>query len=224
MIAPDYWFAHNINGWRVYNLTTAWLESFSQLSAYAEDYKQHWAPGAAERTWLQADLAKYPTTPKIAVFHYPLYSAVHYPGAIQDGQLTRPTDGSQSVEDLLASNKVKLVLNGHSHIYERNNPHNGLVSIISGGGGGNLGPVDSSTTSSTSECAQTYPDTGRRVVALALGWSSTGGSSCNTAKPTSAAQVYHFLRVTVTSGNKPTATVEAINSLGGIIDSTTVRG
>jgi hypothetical protein len=69
-------------------------------------------------------------------------------------------------------------------------------------------------------CAQTYPDTGVAVVAVARGWSSSGGSACNgAAKPTSAAQVYHYLRVTLGTG---TAKVEAIDSTGAIFDMTTV--
>jgi hypothetical protein len=214
--APDYWFAYNVNGWRIYNLTAAWGSTFTTgTSAYAEDYKQHWAPGAPERTWLTNDLAANATKRKIAIFHYPLYSAVRT-GDVQDTFLTAPTDQSESLEHLLARSNVKLVLNGHSHVYERNNPHNGLVSIISGGGGATLSPVDTGT---AAKCAQVYPDTGQRVVAFARGWSSSGGSACNTTAPTSAAQVYHYLRVTLSS---TTATVQAIDSTGAIFDTATV--
>jgi len=211
---PDYWFAINVAGWRVYLLTAAWSNTVTPGGTpFSEDYTRHWAPGTAQRTWLATDLAANPGMPKIAVFHYPLYSAVHQ-GDIQDTYLTNPPDGSQSVESLLASNGVKLVLNGHSHVYERNNPHNGMVSIISGAGGAALSPVD------RRNCPQTYPDTGQPVVAFAWGWSSTGGSSCNGApKPTSASQVFHTLRITL---NGPTASVQAVNSLGQVIDSTTV--
>ena len=119
--APDYWFASTVAGWRIYNLTAAWGQTLSTGNTpYAEDYARHWAPGAAERTWLTNDLAANPTVPKIAVFHFPLYSAVRT-GDIADPFLTAPTDGSQSLEALLATNNVKLVLNGHSHVYERNN-------------------------------------------------------------------------------------------------------
>ena len=214
--APDYWFAYNVNGWRIYNLTAAWGATITTgTSAYAEDYKQHWAPGAPERTWLANDLAAHAATRKIAIFHYPLYSAVRT-GDVQDTFLTAPSDLSESLEHLLASSNVKLVLNGHSHVYERNNPHNGLVSIISGGGGATLSSVDSGT---AAKCAQTYADTGQRVVAFARGWSSAGGSACNTTKPTSAAQVYHYLRVALTG---TTATVQAIDSTGAVFDSVTV--
>jgi hypothetical protein len=176
----------------------------------------HWAPGAAERTWLTRDLTANPAMPKIVVMHYPLYSAVRS-GDVQDRYLTAPPDGSQSVEDLLATHNVKLVLNGHSHIYQRNRPHHGLVSIISGGGGAGLNPVDVTV---GGKCSQTYPDTGGAVVAVARGWSSNGGSACNgAAKPTSAAQVYHYVRVTLGSS---TAKVEAIDSTGTVFDTTTV--
>jgi hypothetical protein len=213
--APDYWFAYNVNGWRIYNLTAAWSATFSTGgSAYAEDYKQHWAPGAAERTWLTNDLAANAATPKIAIFHYPLYSAVRT-GDVQDSFLTAPTDQSESLEHLLARSNVKLVLNGHSHVYERNNAHNGLVSIISGGGGATLSPVDND---GAARCIQTYPDTGQRVVAFARGWNSAGGSACNTSRPTSAAQVYHYLRVTLAGS----ATVQAIDSNGTVFDTVAI--
>lgn len=212
---PDYWYAFNVRGWRLYILTAAWSDS-SVRDPYAVDYKQHWAPGAAERTWLTNDLTANAAIPKIAVMHYPLYSAVRH-GDVQDTYLTAPPDGSQSVESLLASHNVKLVLNGHSHIYERNRPHRGMVSIVTGGGGAGLNPVD---TTIGGRCSQTYPDTGGAVVAVARGWSSTGGSACNgAAKPTSTAQVYHYVRVTLGTG---TAKVEAIDSTGAIFDTTTV--
>jgi hypothetical protein len=213
---PDYWFAFNVSGWRIYILTAAWGVTVTTGStAYAEDYKRHWAPGAAERTWLTNDLAAHASTPKIAVLHYPLYSAVRT-GDVADDYLTAPPDGTSSVESLLASNNVKLALNGHSHVYERNNPHHGMVSMISGGGGAGLSPVDVGT---EAKCAQVFPDTHQRVVAFARGWSPFGGSACNTSTPTSPAHVYHFLRVTLGAG---TATVEAIDSTGAIFDTTTV--
>ncbi len=212
---PDYWYAFNVHGWRIYILTAAWSDG-GATDAYATDYRQHWAPGAAERSWLTNDLAANPAMPKIAVMHYPLYSAVRV-GDIQDSYLTAPPDGSQSFENLLASSNVKLLLNGHSHVYQRNWPHHGMVSIISGGGGAGLNPVDASL---GGRCSQVYADTRSPVVAVARGWSTNGGSACNgAAKPTSAAQVYHYLRITLATA---TAKVEAINSGGTIFDTVTV--
>jgi hypothetical protein len=215
LTAPDYWFAYNVGDWRIYNLTAAWGNTFTTGSSpYAEDYKRHWAPGAPERTWLTNDLTAHPLMPKIAIFHFPLWSAVRT-GDIQDSYLTTPMDGSRSVENPLATHNVKLALNGHSHIYQRNHPHHGMVSIISGGGA-TLSPIDSRT---GGLCSQTYPDTGRPVVAFARGWSSTGGSACTTTKPTSATQVYHTLRVTLSGSS---ATVRAVDSTGTIFDRTTI--
>lgn len=212
---PDYWYAFNARGWRIYILTAAWTEG-GVTDPYAVDYKVHWAPGAAERTWLTNDLTVNAAMPKIAVMHFPMYSAVRS-GDVQDSYLTAPPDGSESVESLLASHNVKLLLNGHSHIYERNHAHHGMVSIVTGGGGARLNPVDASP---GGKCSQVYPDTGDPVVAVARGWSSTGGSACNgAAKPTSAAEVYHYVRVTLGSG---TAKVEAIDSSGVIFDSAIV--
>jgi hypothetical protein len=215
LTVPEYWYAFNDRGWRIYTLTAAWGSTYTTGgSAYAEDYKQHWAPGAAERTWLSKDLAAHPSTPKIVVFHFPLYSAVSS-GDVQDRYLTAPPDGTQSLESQLSSNNVKLVVNGHSHIYERNNVHNGLTSVITGGGGGDPSPVTATGTA----CTQTYPGSTTRVVAKAIGWGSTGGSACNTTKPTSIAKVYHYLLVTLSSGS---ASVTAIDSTGATIDSFSV--
>ncbi|HEX8094140.1 metallophosphoesterase family protein [Jatrophihabitans sp.] len=213
---PDYWYAFNAHGWRIYILTAAWSDT-GVSNPYAVDYKVHWAPGATERSWLTNDLTANSSLPKIVVMHYPMYSAVGVGEDVQDSYLTAPTDGSQSVENLLASHNVKLLLNGHSHIYERNRPHHGMVTVISGGGGADLSGVD---TTIGGRCSQTYPDTGGAVVAVARGWTSSGGSACNGAAiPTSAAQVYHYVRVTLGSG---TAKVEAINSNGTVFDTTTV--
>jgi hypothetical protein len=217
MIAPDYWYAFNVAGWRIYVLTAAWSDIVTSGSnPYAEDYKRHWAPGAPERTWLAEDLAANVGKLKITVMHYPLYSAVRT-GDSQDTYLTAPPDGSQSVEKLLASHNVKLVLNGHSHIYQRNNVHNGLVSIVSGGGGAALSPVDASP---GGLCSQRYADTAAPVVAVARGWSSVGSACNGAAKPTSSGQVFHYLQVSLTTTS---ATVRAIDSNGSTFDTVTLR-
>ena len=56
-----------------------------------------------------------------------------------------------------------------------------MVLIVIGGGGAGLHPVDASP---GGKCSQVYSDTGEPVVAVARGWSSSGGSACNgAAKP-----------------------------------------
>jgi hypothetical protein len=150
------------------------------------------------------------------VFHYPLYSAAATP-EIGDRYLTTPPDGSESIERLLARNDVKLVLNGHAHIYQRNNPHYGMVSIISGGGGATPVPVGSDTKSG---CAQVYKDTRRGIVAYARGWDAFGGSACNTSRPATRSNVHHYLLVTLETN---TATVQAVDSTGAIFDTATLR-
>jgi hypothetical protein len=79
-----------------------------------------------------------------------------------------------------------------------------VISYVTGGGGGNIQPVAGHGCS--------------RTDAYAIGWaySSRKGSACGAApKPTSDAQVYNFLRLTVSG---LTVTVEPINALGHAFD------
>ncbi len=80
---------------------------------------------------------------------------------------------------------VNLVFNGHAHIYQRNRKSNGIISYITGGGGAKLEPLSGSCSA---------------VDAYAIGWSyaTNTGSACGAAPiPTSIAQVFHFLLVSV---------------------------
>ena len=99
---------------------------------------------------------------------------------------TRSSQGSSSLEGLLAQYGVNVAFNGHSHVYERNiasapgNP----ITYITGGGGATLEPIG--------PC--------HAFDAFGLGWSPTKlkGTSCGGAPaPTSATQVFHFIKVTV---------------------------
>ena len=58
---------------------------------------------------------------KFAFMHYPWYSANS--SQTSDTFMTTVQPGaSESVQQLFADNDVKIVFNGHAHIYERNNP------------------------------------------------------------------------------------------------------
>ena len=99
---------------------------------------------------------------------------------------------------------MRIVFNGHAHIYERNRPSSpGAPVTYVTGGGGTPAPVDGACSA---------------YDAYAIGWSPTKlkGYACGAAsKPTSATQVFHFLRVTV-SGQ--TVTVAPTDELGRTFD------
>lgn len=193
------WYAFTAGNARFYLLDAAWGNSnVGTGTTYSDDYAAHWAPGAPEREWLAADLAAHPTQLKFAFFHYPLY--VDNPTESSDTYL----QGPDSLEGLLADNGVQMVFNGHAHLYERNHPSaDGMpVTYVTGGGGGTPEPI--------SRCTP--------IDAYGIGWSpgSASGSACGSAsRPASAAEVYHFLKVTV-SGD--TVTVTPTNSLGQTFD------
>jgi hypothetical protein len=193
------WYAFTAGNARFYMLDAAWGDSNKGTSTvYGDDYAAHWAPGTPEYQWLANDLAAHPTQLKFAFFHYPLYA--DNPQQDSDTYL----DGPSSLEGLLASNGVQIVFNGHAHIYERNKPSAaGMpVSYVTGGGGGTLQPIGPCTS----------------IDAYGIGWSPTKlkGYSCGGApRPTSASQVFHFLKVTV-SGS--TVTVTPTDSQGNTFD------
>jgi chitodextrinase len=99
-----------------------------------------------------------------------------------------------------------MVFNGHAHIYQRNvAPPGGVISYVTGGGGAQ------STT--VSKCATTD--------AYGIGWSysKNNGNACGAAPaPTDDAQVYHFLKVTITGS---TVTVVPTDSTGHTFDTQT---
>ena len=181
---------------------------------YQVDHDEHWTPASPEYRWLAADLASHPGAVKMAVWHYPLRS--------DNG--TQPSDNylqnsaadpyqSTSLESLLSTNGVKLVFNGHAHTYQRIAPNapGQVVNYVTGGGGGVLEPVLGG-----SVCTGL-----QKVEAIyAIGWSpsSGSGSGCGAPAPQSAAQVYNFLKVTV-SGN--TVTVTPTNAAGQVFDQQT---
>jgi Calcineurin-like phosphoesterase/Purple acid Phosphatase, N-terminal domain len=196
---PTDYFAFNVGQTRFYVLDADWTDSnIGNSTSYGQDYLNHWAAGSAELAWLQNDLATHPGGTKFALFHYPLHS----------DNATESTDtylnGINSLEGLLSNAGVKFVFNGHAHMYQRNNPIMGIVSYVTGGGGATLEPTGGNG------CSQTD--------AYSIGWSPTtgSGSKCGNAPvPTSASQVYHFLKVTV---NGSTVTIAPTNALGQTFD------
>jgi hypothetical protein len=189
------WYAFDAGPARFYILNTAWSDSnIGTATAYKNDYDYHWAPGTPQYEWLVADLAAHPSVLKFAIFHYPLLS--DNPNEATDTYLL----GNSSLEGLLKQNGVDIAFTGHSHIYERNLPSSaGIFNYTTGGGGATIGTLGTCTP----------------LDAYAIKFTTTGKACGSAPVPTSAAQVYHFLKVTVNGTN---VTVTPINSLGQSFD------
>jgi chitodextrinase len=176
-------------------LETSWDEAnVGTASEYQMDYEYHWAPGTAQLEWLEADLAAHPSVLKFAFFHYPIYSDNPFESA------SPYLVGSNRLEGLLKAHGVDLAFTGHAHIYERNLPSpDGLHNYITGGGGAPLGTLGPCTA----------------LDAYAIKFTNTGAACGSAPVPTSAAQVYHFLKVTV---DGTSVRVTPVNSLGQTFD------
>ena len=201
---PSIWYAFTVGDARFYILTAAWANSnVGDGTLYSKDYAAHWLPSSPEYQWLANDLATHPTALKFATFHFPMYS----------DNKSETTDsylhGPGSLGELLTQYGVQFVFNGHAHIYERNYqmPGESFVSYVAGAGGAPLEPL--STTSPFD--------------AYGLGWGNTknkGYATGSAPLPTSKAQVFSFLLVTV-DGTQ--VTVTPINSLGQQFDVVTYQ-
>ena len=72
---PSAWYAFSVGNARFYVLTAAWANSnVGTGTLYSNDYAAHWTPTSAEYQWLANDLATHPAALKFAVFHFPMYS------------------------------------------------------------------------------------------------------------------------------------------------------
>jgi hypothetical protein len=191
------WYAFDAGLARFYVLDAAWGDSNTGTAdVYSNDAAAHWKPGAPEYEWLLRDLQAHPTGLKFAAFHYPLYS--------DNKSEKSDIPLRNAIEPLLKQYGVDVVFNAHAHIYQRNRPSSpgAPVTYVTGGGGGTLEPAD--------VCSS--------IDAYAIGWSPTKlkGYRCGAAPlPTAAAQVFHFLKVTV---NGTSVTIAPTNSLGQTFD------
>ena len=233
---PSDWYAFTVGGVRMYMLDADWTD-VSQTGnptlgtacaltcpSYQVERDEHWQQTSAEYKWLANDLQSDVATRggsalRMAFFHYPLRVDQNNYTTQQDPYLqnsaANPNGGSTSLEALLSQNNVNLVFNGHAHLYERNvAPPGGVPNYVTGGGG-----AVPTNVAATASCSSTD--------AYARGWDPThaAGSSCGaptigTAKPTAAAQVYHFLKVTVSGTD---VTVNPTDSTGAVFDPMTYR-
>ncbi|MFN3430241.1 MAG: metallophosphoesterase [Candidatus Sericytochromatia bacterium] len=96
---------------------------------FALDTNQSYAAGSVQHQWLDAQLAASTATWKVPFFHHPPYSS---------GDHGSSTGVRAAFGPLFEKHKVQLVLTGHDHHYERTKPQNGVVYVVTGGGGADL--------------------------------------------------------------------------------------
>ena len=194
--APDEWYAFSTGNVRIYVLDAGWANgNVGTADIYKVDYDNHWAPGSPEYQWLANDLASHPGGVKMAVFHFPLRSdnSTESSDVYLQNSSANP-NASTSLEALLAANGVSIAFNGHAHTYQRINPrvtgrdhqlrHRRRRWRARAGGRWLLEPLRQRRRLRAR--LEPHQQLGVRTAASA---SST---------PTSAAQVYNFLKVTVT--------------------------
>jgi hypothetical protein len=239
--APADWYAFSTGNVRIYVIDAAWGESASSgklgnttgslcgaagssaadaCRPYQADNLEHWQTDSAEYQWLQSDLSNpaYASMVKFAVFHFPLQSDnPSQPSDLYAQNSSANPEASTSLEAMLSKYGVEMAFNGHAHTYQRFDPDQPgqIVNYVTGGGGGVLEPVEGPT---TNQCKSLVA---ANASVYAIGWSpsSNVGSACGSAPvPTSAAQVFNFLKVTVSGA---TITVSPTDAAGQIFDQQT---
>lgn len=91
---------------------------------------------ATQAAWLDDDLAATSLPWKIVYMHRPPYSS---------GEHGSDTGLRAKLAPVFEKHRVQLVLAGHDHDYERTDPQNGTVYVVTGGGGRGTRPVGSSS-------------------------------------------------------------------------------
>ena len=89
-------------------------------------------PSTEQLAWLQSDLASTDKSWKFVFYHQAIYSSGPHgyePYIIARREVLAP---------IFEANHVDLVFNGHDHDYERTQSINGVVYVVSGGGGASL--------------------------------------------------------------------------------------
>ena len=215
---PAAWYAISTGNVRIYVLDASWGDSnVGTSNLYQVDYDQHWTPSSPEYQWLAADLASHPGGVKMAVFHFPLRSDNSTQAS--DTQLQNSSanpNASTSLEALLAHNGVSIAFNGHAHTYQRINPHGaGRSPTTSPGAGGR--PRAGQRRRHLHRAARhrghlragLEPERRRAHQRLRIELRP------GTPTPQSAADVYNFLKVTVTG---TTVVVDPTNAAGQVFD------
>lgn len=94
---------------------------------WALDSNQSLLPGSPQYQWLAADAAASDAPWKIAFFHHSPYSSGLHGSVIAI---------RESLAPLFSRLAFALVISAHDHHYERSTPQNGVVYVVTGGGGG----------------------------------------------------------------------------------------
>jgi hypothetical protein len=107
------YYAFDLGAWRVYSLNSEVISD-------------------AEIAWLRADLAANPRSCIAAYWHHPRYATLDANGSHGSNAQVEP------LWDAVADAGADLVLNGHSHHYERFAPNRGVTEVVVGTGGTGL--------------------------------------------------------------------------------------
>jgi len=102
-------------------------------------------PDAAQLDWLKNDLASTDKPWKFVFYHQAIYSSGPH------GHEDWVTAQRALLAPIFEQYKVDVVFNGHDHDYERTQPINGVLYIVSGGGGGPLYQVNPQSFSAYAE-------------------------------------------------------------------------
>jgi len=112
------YYAYNLGEWRIYALNS-------------QDVS------AEQVEWLQADLVANPRPCVAAYWHHPRFATGYADGTHGNQTATAP------MWDALVDAGAELIINGHSHQYERFAPIQGIVEVIVGTGGTGMHPFAS---------------------------------------------------------------------------------
>lgn len=111
------YYAYDIGGWRVYSLNSEVVST-------------------AQVDWLRNDLAANASRCVAAYWHHPRFATP------DDNGSHGPQEEVEPLWDALADSGAELVLNGHSHHYERFAANRGITEVIVGTGGTGLNGFD----------------------------------------------------------------------------------
>jgi hypothetical protein len=96
------------------------------LTVLNSEVAWQYGPETEQTQWLMEDMASAEQPYRIAMFHKPPYTS----GGHDSNMLIR-----EHWCPIFRSNHVQMVINGHNHFYQRCEPGDGVVYVITGGGG-----------------------------------------------------------------------------------------
>lgn len=103
--------------------------NYDNIHFVAVNSNLDYSVGSDQYTWLQEDLETADQRWKLIYFHHPVFSSGEHGSTAGMDSILAP---------LFSANDVDLVLNGHDHDYERNSKVNGVLYLVTGGGGKSL--------------------------------------------------------------------------------------